>query len=552
MKSSNNNSALKWIYKSSKKYIFAICATALLAVAVALCNIGLALLSKSVLDIATGDKRGNLAFFGALLVATVVFEIIATAIEAMLKATIGARFTINMRNRMFGNISRRKFSEITAYHSGDLLNRVTSDVETISSSLTSVIPNTASILSKILGGVITLIVLDWRVAVIIFAVGITVPAIGRIFSRKYKTIHKEMQRTEGESRAFMQECFENLAVIKTFDGEGSFTKKLNTYFKKNYKLKIKRSIVSVTISLGLFAFFTIGYYLVLIWGAGSISKGVMTFGTLTAFLQLVQQLRAPLQNVSGIIPQYLSALASAERLMEIENGTIDKSLDAEKTAKLKETFKTVSFNNVDFAYGEEEILKNCTFKLERGKITALTGESGSGKSTVFKLILGLYEAQNGEIKVDDIPLDTSIRGLFAYVPQGNMILSGTVRENITLCDETVKEERLIAAAKMACIYDVIETLPEGFETVLSERGGGLSEGQIQRISIARALLTDAPILLLDEATSALDEQTETQVLENIKAMSEKTVLFITHRNTSLKACDTIIHVSGKKFSTVKE
>ena len=172
---------------------------------------------------------------------------------------------------------------------------------------------------------------------------------------------------------------------------------------------------------------------------------------------------------------------------------------------------------------------------------------------MLKLLLGLYEAQDGKITINkDIPIDTSIRGIFTYVPQGNLVLSGTIRENITLCDDTISENKIIKACKAACIYDIIEDLPEGLDTVLTERGGGLSEGQLQRISIARALLTDAPVILLDEATSALDEQTETALLENIKAMSDKTILFVTHRNTSLKACDKILHVENKVFVTIKE
>ena len=228
-------------------------------------------------------------------------------------------------------------------------------------------------------------------------------------------------------------------------------------------------------------------------------------------------------------------------------------VSADKLEKIKKSFSGLEVKDITFAYKNELILKNCSFEAEKGKITAITGESGSGKSTIFKIILGLYEPQNGDITVNgNIPLDTSLRGLFAYVPQGNMVLSGTIRENITLCNESVSREDLIKAAKAAEIYELISSMPEGFDTVISERGGGLSEGQIQRISIARALLTDAPVLLLDEATSALDEATETKVLSNIKALNGKTVLFVTHRNTSLKVCDKIIRVEDKKFGVIKE
>jgi len=412
----------------------------------------------------------------------------------------------------------------------------------------------ASIVAKIVGGMSALLVLDWRVAVLIFVLGLSVPGIGRLLNRKYKSLHKKNQQTEGKTRSFMQECFENIVVVKSFVSEAPFSKKLGQLMRENFIIKIKRALVSLATHMSLYSFFTVGYYAIMVWGAGRISSGAITYGTLMAFLQLVSQLRAPLQNVSGIIPQYYSAVASAERIMEIETIADDlPSLSPKKLNKIKKEFSSLSVENITFAYKDELILKDCSFTAEKGKITAITGESGSGKSTIFRVILGLYEPLGGEIFINsDIKLNTSLRGLFAYVPQGNMVLSGTIRENITLCNDGISEEELIKAAKAADIYDVIAAMPDGFDTIVSERGGGLSEGQIQRISIARALLTDAPVLLLDEATSALDEVTETKVLSNIKSMQDKTVLFVTHRNTSLKVCDKIIRVEDKKFGVIKE
>ena len=246
-------------------------------------------------------------------------------------------------------------------------------------------------------------------------------------------------------------------------------------------------------------------------------------------------------------------MASAERLLDIESIENEpETASNEEIKELKQNFEKVSVKNIAFSYDDEIILKNCSFEFFRNKITAITGESGSGKSTLFKLLLGLYEPLGGELTFnDDIPINSSTRGMFAYVPQGNMILSGTIKENLTLCNPDVSEDEIIKATKTAAIYDFIMTLPEGFETVLSERGAGLSEGQIQRLSIARALLFDAPILLFDEATSALDEQTETLLLSNIKNLPDKTVLFITHRNTSISVCDSIIHVKDKVFTKIK-
>lgn len=553
-KKGNDRKTLKWIYKRTKRYLPMVVVTSVLAAIDSLTFVALALISKNILDVATGNLESSILKQGLLLFGVIGIQIITLVVRALLNTYTQSKMTISMRKYLFSLVCKKRYSDITRYHSGDLLTRFTSDTEVVITGVTGIIPSVTSMVAKIVGGISALILLDGRVAIIILILGISVPAIGRMINKKYKKLHKEVQQTEGKTRAFMQECFENVVVVKTFVSEEPFLKRLGNFMRQNFALKMKRAKVSVATNYGLYAFFTLGYYAILVWGAGQISSGAITYGTLMAFLQLVSQLRAPLQNVSGIMPQYYSALASAERLMETEEGEQDLApIEGDKLTEISQSFSGMEIKNITFAYKDELILDKCSFTVEKGKITAITGESGSGKSTIFKIILGLYEPQKGEITVNgNIKLDTSLRGLFAYVPQGNMVLSGTIRENITLCNEAVSEEELIKVAKAADIYDLIVSLPNGFDTVISERGGGLSEGQIQRISLARALLTDAPVLLLDEATSALDEATETTVLKNIKELNGKTILFVTHRNTSLKVCDKIIHVENKEFKVIKE
>ena len=542
----NNGRALKWIYCRIRRYIPLTAAVSVISALSALSFVALALITKRVMDIATGDTTGSLFKSGILLFAVIAIQILLSAAQSILNAYSNGKQTIAFRNYLFGVLCRKKYADISAYHSGDILNRFTSDIDTVVTSSVNIIPNVVSIATKIVAGIGTMLFMNPYIAAAVLLCGVTFPAIGRAINKRYKYMHKECQRTEGRTRAFLQECFENIVVIKTFISEAPFIKKLDSYMDDNFRLKIKRTSISVIANISLYALFTAGYYAVLLWGAGGLSGGTLTYGTLMAFLQLISQLRAPLQNVSGILPQYYSALASAERLMELE-GAADEPLPAaaERLEKIKEDFRTLEIKNLFFGYAGESVLRDFSLCAKRGNITAITGESGSGKSTLFKLILGLYEPQSGSITINgEIPLDASLRGLFAYVPQGNMVLSGTVRENITMNNRAVTDEQIERAARAAEIYDYITSLPDGFETHLAERGAGLSEGQVQRISIARALLTNAPILLLDEATSALDEETETRVLANIKSMTDKTVLFITHRNTSLKVCDRIVHVEG--------
>ena len=547
-----NPSAARWTAARLKKFIPAIIAISAINAITALIGIYMAFLSKRVLDMNATGTLNRAVLFGGMLFAAVVVSILLSGISSAINVRVGGKITISLRRYLFSVLVRRHYSETSKYHSGELLNRFTSDIDVISSLATSTLPSVVSMITKVIAGVIALTVLNPVLSLIVVLTGTLFPFFGRFISRKYKYLHKQVQQTEGLSRSFLQESFANLVVIKSFRSEQPILNKLDEYMQQNLKIKIKRNFISVIISVLMQSFFSLGYYGVLIWGALQFSNG-LTYGTLNAYLQLISQLRTPLQNLSGILPQYYSAMASAERLMELEQmDTEPEPLSKNELDKLRGSFESLVIDNVAFAYDDELILQNCSFTVPKNKITAITGESGCGNSTLFKLILGLYEPSGGKITVNgDIPVGPATRGLFAYVPQGNMILSGTVRENITMCNPDIDGSAVENAARAADIYDYISSLPEGFETRLSERGGGLSEGQVQRISIARALLSDAPILLLDEATSALDEATETAVLSNISKMTDKTVLFITHRNTSISVCDHIVHANGKKFTVVK-
>ena len=552
-KKESNKTTLKWIYARIKKYLPLITAVSVVTALSACTGVGIALVTKQIFDIATKDSKGSILFAGLILFIIIAAQVLLSAVQSFLSAYAGGKLTVNIRHYLFSVLLKKKYSSLSAYHSGDLLNRFTSDTETVVSNSVTIIPSITSIVTKIVTGIGAMLILNPYLAVIILMLGIAVPAIGRVINKRYKQLHKDCQKTEGKTRAFLQECFENIVVIKSFVSEAPFKTRLGFFMDENFKIKMRRTSISVLMHICLYSFFTVGYYAVLVWGAGGISAGSLTYGTLMAFLQLISQLRAPLQNVSGIMPKYYAALASAERLMELEESDDERAaLEESKMKSLKADFRRLEINDLCFSYGGDRILENCSFEAEKGRIIALTGESGSGKSTLFKIILGLYEPQSGSITVNgETEVNSSVRGLFSYVPQGNMVLSGTIKDNITLCNSDIDEEKIIKAAKAAEIYDYIVSLQDGFDTVLSERGAGLSEGQLQRISIARALLADAPVLLLDEATSALDEATETKVLDNIKNMTDKTVLFITHRNTSLKVCDRIVRVEDKKFTVIK-
>ncbi len=541
----NKQSANIWVYDKVKPFVPWIIFISSLNLIASLAYVFLAKLSQQILDTANDTAVHTFMLASILLFGLILLHIIIEAFVSVISTSISTKMNMRLKNYMFTSLMKKKYDNIANYHSGDLLNRFSSDVDVVVNGSIMLIPSIVSMLTKIIAGITAICLQNYYFAFAVLGIGFAFPLLGRMLSKKYKHLHKEVQHTEGVTRSFLQESFANIIVVKTLGGEKPFLLKLNELLGINRKLRIKKSIFSVIISASLFLLFSFGYYGILVWGATQIAINAMSIGTLIYFLQLISILRAPLQNISGIIPKYYSMLASAERLIELEQ------LENEKTNNQSEIieFDNIIVDNLTFAYTNEIVLRDNNFTIQKGTITAITGRSGSGKSTLFKLLLGLFPATSGTVSFDNNKhINETTRYMFSYVPQGNMLISGTIRDNISLCDKNVSDDDIIKVAKTAVIYDFISSLPDGLDTVISERGQGLSEGQVQRIAIARALLFNAPIILLDEATSALDEVTESQLLNNIKTLTDKTILFITHRNTSLGVCDKILHLSNGTFS----
>ncbi len=546
-----NRKTLHWIYKNTRNYLPAVGLIAVLSAAVSVGYILLAYFSSYVIDIATGQKSGNITLYIGLLFGLILLQAVLYVLNSSLRVRVTGKIEMALKGQMFLSLTQKEYSGIAPLHSGDILNRFTSDVEVVVGGVVGIVPSAVSLFSRLIAALAVLISMSPELTVVIIIIGIVVGFAARIYSKYFKGIHKKVQSAMGETRSYMQECTENIVVVKTFGSAGTFHEKLKSLMTRVYKLKLRRNLISNIANIAVFLLFTGGYYAALSWGAFMVDRAAITYGTLMALLSIVSQVRAPITNMSGLIPQYYSALASAERIMELQCLPDEpKTLPQTDTARLYEKLSAVRLQNVSFRYGKKnnEVLKSADMTLKKGTLTALVGGSGEGKSTIFRLLLGLYHPNEGTLflKTDEktIPIDATVRGLFAYVPQGNMILSGTIAENIRFCNLSADDEALLNAAKCADLYDFVQSLPNGFDTVIGERGLGLSEGQIQRISIARAVLSGAPILLLDECTSSLDEKTEKTVLQNIKAMTDRTVLIISHRPAALSVCDKIYRLSG--------
>lgn len=549
--------SLQWIYMYGKKSLGAVCLLAVFSGLIAGSFILLALVSSAILDIATGSREGNIWIQVLFLILLILFQAVLNIVSSNVRIRVTTKIEMRIRQGVFSMILKKQYGEVNKIHSGEILNRLTSDVDIVVGGIVSLIPQAISMLTKIVAGLVVLFSIDARFTGLVLAVGGLVCIFSRIYSRHFKYLHKEVQRTNGVVRSYMQECLENIVVIKSFVNEQGVCGKLNDFQRDNYKIRIKRNAISNIANTLVYVMFTAGYYAALAWGALQISAGVMTFGALTAFLQIIQQIKAPFRNVSGLIPQYYSMQASAERLMELEEMEEEQAESKiSDVHRFQKEFRAITAEDVVFSYVEgEPVLENVSLRIEKGELLAIVGESGIGKSTLMKLLLHLMPCDKGHLYLETdsgkIEIDAGTRNVFSYVPQGNMIMSGTIRDNITFCNEDVTDEEIKRAAQTACIWEFIETLPNGLDTVLTERGEGLSMGQVQRIAIARAILDDAPILLLDECTASLDKDTEWQVLQNLKKMNTKTIICISHTSAGIACCDRVLQIENKKFTEVE-
>ncbi len=546
-----NKKTVRWVFSTLKRFIPAVIAVSVLGALISFSTIALILVSSKIMNNAQAGITGSKLYTNIILLAVIiVFQLAANVLNGYLRTRLSGRINMYLKERLFSRLVLKEYAPLTELHSGEIVNRLTSDIEVVVNGFAGIIPSTVSIFTKLITGISAVLLLDPIVAAVIVFIGFIFPLFGRLISNKYKYMHKEVQRTNGVVRSFLQESTQNVVVIKTFLADAPVISKLRSFLGENFRIKMKRGLVSVLTHTGLYGAFSLGYYGVLIWGALGIAAGTVQYGTLFAFLELVAQLRNPLQSVSGLLPQYYSTLASAERLIELEALPDEAAPIKEDIHSVYDRLISIDGKKLTFGYDERDIIKDADFSLPKGSVCAIMGESGKGKSTLFRLLLGLY-APEGDlfITLNDgtMPLDASLRGLFAYVPQGALVLSGTIRENITLLSGDVSDEELIRATKQAVIYDYISSLPDGFDTVIGEHGLGLSEGQLQRIAIARALLTNSPVLLLDECTSALDIETERRLLSNLKAENERTVILITHRTAVLDICDTVLTVEDGKI-----
>lgn len=547
------SNAMRFLSQKAKGQKLNIVVLVILNAILSVLSIFFALGIKKVIDIATStgeNLKDSLIYASIAVTAIIIFQFILKISVNLLTEKTKAKLEISYKTHLFSSILAKKYDKITKYHSGELMNRLTSDVSVCSVGVAEIIPDAIGSATKIISALATLLILSPLFCLILMGAGLVVFLTVFLVKNSLKSLHKKSQETDGLVRSYMQEGIENLLAIKAFSVNDKVKDDADRLQQKNYKVKMRRRNVAVAGNAVYNVIFSLGYVFAVIYGGFMILKGDLFFGTLSAILQLVMNIQAPFASLSLVIPRITSTLASAERIMEIDDIQDEVAVKPIDQAMLNENMDSIEFKNVSFGYNDQLVLDDINLSVKKGEFVAITGRSGIGKSTLIKLLLGVYPASKGQINIEGEnlvqPVGVDTRNLFAFVPQGNLIFSGTLRENITFINTSATEEQISYAIENSCLMQVINELPEGLETRIGENGIGLSEGQIQRLAIARALLTGAKVLLLDESTSALDSATEQKVLANLKQIPGLTALLITHKQAGLEICDRTIRIENKK------
>lgn len=534
---------LRWLWHAWRGNRLQAVLNALIGLASVAVSLGQVWAVQHAIDVASGAAAGSLygavAWMGVLTLAGFALNIAGVWVRNIL----GIRAQNRMQQYMLDRILRAQWRGKESMHSGDVLNRLEIDVNNVVNFLTEVIPNTLSVLALFLGAFCYLFMMDAVLALITVGIIPVFVLLSRVYIGRMRVLNRDVRSQDSNVQSVLQETIQHRMLIKTLEGERPMVDRLESTQGELRHRVVRRTAFSVFSNLVLNFGFAAGYLLAFLWAAVRLSEHTLTFGGMTAFLQLVNRIQSPARNLTKLVPAFVSVFTAAERLMELEDSPVDEqgspiALDGPCGIRL---------NNVSYRYDDVDgdVVKNLSFDFRPGSCTAILGETGAGKTTLVRMILALVAPQQGQVEIynkrKSRVLGPRMRCNFVYVPQGNTLMSGTIRDNLRLGKLDATDEEMEEALRRSCADFVME-LAEGLDTQCAEAGGGLSEGQAQRIAIARALLRDRSIMLFDEATSALDPDTERQLLQNLLASHDKTVIFITHRPAVVDYCDQTLHI----------
>lgn len=577
-----------WLFAQSRAQHGRIVALSVLCALQAAVLVGFALACRAVIDQAVaGNARGLLAS-AAVLAGVIVSQLVLRLAINGTQERIRARFALELRKSMLDSIFAARYGNVLRFHSGELSNRMFSDVQVVSNGVSTIIPSFVSMIAQLVFAIAVLALISPPMVALFAGAALLSFVLARTLRGRLKALHRAVQEKEGAVRVFLQEALEHQLVIRSFGAQPATSAHADALQEEHFGAQMRRRGWSIAANASFAFFFNALYAVALTWCAFELLRGTMSYGTLMAVLQLIARIQAPVSSLSGMLPQLYQTLASAERLMEVAELPHSENRLPLTAAEFYQRLSGVRICDLAFSYRDEEgggevasadalgcdaadgevagvlsdaaddVLAGQAAESEgdagekaapsssedevaslscegvfvpKGSFVVVEGPSGSGKSTLFKLVLGAYDAEGFAYELADSACAASQvpPGVFAYVPQDNFLFAGSVRENVAFAAPDATDGQVKCACETACAWGFVEELPQGLDTMIGEHGQGLSQGQLQRLAIARAVCSGAPIMVLDEVTSALDDATEAAVLANIAALPGKTVFVAAHR-----------------------
>lgn len=539
--------SIKWLKKQILAYRLELFFIVILESALSLSNVGIAFIFKSLIDNAMQKDWHQTKFVIGLFILLITMDIVLGAIVKILSSHSMETISNAIRLKLYRFLTHTEWLSYSNYHSSDLLTRMNSDVDTIADGFVYVFPEIIALIVGLVTAFVALMMFEPMMAILVFVLGPVGILFSRFFGPKLKALYLKRQEMESANLAFLQESFQNMNIIKAFNLEKKYSHFLRTLQNERLAIVMQRSRLSAVTGSIMSVSSWLGFFLAFSWGVWRLANGSTSFGTFTAFLQLVRLVQNPVSGLASGFPQVVSIFGSTDRLIELEKLQTEK----ECPEALKGEKVGILIDKVSLAYDQKKpIFKLASTEICPGEITAVVGPSGEGKTTLIRMLLAFLHPESGHVYLtneyqEKFEVCTSSRALISYVPQGYTLFSGTIAENLRLVSSNATDSDLEDAARVAGALDFVQELPNGFYTVIGEKGLGLSEGQAQRIAIARAILRKSPVLILDEATSALDIESEIKVMEGIQNLKpQRTCLIITHRLTALKYCSKILKIEN--------